>query len=62
MTTIEALQRLTATDASMIRLAYRARAKLGLHGVSDLRKAVGRISRQLVYRTLTAEEIKELQK
>jgi hypothetical protein len=51
---------LTQRPESLIRLAFRARKKLGLRGVSELRRAVGRVSRQLIYRTLTKPEIDEL--
>lgn len=60
MTSLEALRELTTSDASLIRLAFRARKKLGLRGVSDLRRAVGNVTRQTIYRVLTAEEIREL--
>ena len=42
-------------------LAYHARKKLGLRGITDLRRAVPvRVSRQAIYRVLTRAEIEEL--
>ena len=58
----EALDKITQSNESLIRLAFRARKKLGLHGVTELRRAVGGITRQAVYRVLTPAEIQELQK
>jgi hypothetical protein len=55
-----ALHALLTSDRVLIRLAFRARKKLGLRGVSDLRRAIGNVSRQLIYRTLSPAELKEL--
>lgn len=57
----EELDKQTQSPASLVRLAFRARKKLGLHSVSQLRRAVGNVSRQLIYRVLTPAEIQELQ-